>query len=90
MCHEEINEIEDVKVSLKVDSSHVAVEENGEADCPNTGCVPPMPKSVLHDSESTCLVAEFLYIWWAVRDKQASKYLRTEYNDALISLREQI
>ena len=69
MRHKDINQVEDVKISLEVDSSYITIEEDRKADCPHAGHIPPMSESVLHDCKATTFVTEFLDIWRSIGDQ---------------------
>jgi hypothetical protein len=72
---EDVDKVEHVKISFKVDSGNVAVEEDGEANGPDTWSVPPMAQSILHQCEASGFVGEFLHIRLPVDDEDASQDL---------------
>lgn len=90
MCHENVDQVEDVEVAFKVNGSHVAVKEDSEADRPYSGCVPPMPQPVFHNDEASCLAFKLLDIRSTIDDKQTSKYLGTKYHNPLVCLCKQV
>lgn len=61
MNDEDVHEIKNIKIPLKIDGRHIAVEQDGKQDGPYSRCVPPVLEPIFHDDESTILIGEFLH-----------------------------
>lgn len=90
MHNEDVDQVEDVEVPLKIDSGDIAIEENCKTDSPYTWDVPPVSESVLHQRESASLVRELSDVLWAVDNKNSREELGTKHDSSLVCFSEQV
>ena len=67
---EEVGEIEMVEFPVKVNRCDVMSEEQGEADDPDRGYVPPRLQALLENCEASTSFSEFLDIGRSVDEKE--------------------